>query len=158
MLKRENAYFENLEKIGKAYDAEKKASEEKKREIIDTFGYDSEEWEAWKKENSEKKYPIPAGACKAYRAWMQTIEREEDEVEMNDFLWDKEVEDFIEAFRKAGIESFIYTNQSTAVMENLHDFEKAGCRMEGLTKIKRSERRFGEDQETEILGVHFTVC
>ena len=38
---------------------------------------------------------------------------------MDDFLWEKEVTDFIETLRKAGIETFVYTNQSTAVMENL---------------------------------------
>ena len=76
---------------------------------------------------------------------------------MDDFLWDREVEDFTETLRKAGIGSFIYTNQSTAVMGNIHGFEAAGCRMEGLCKIERTERRFGENRTEEILGIRFSL-
>jgi len=47
---------------------------------------------------------------------------------MDDFLWEKEVADFIDALRKAGIDTFVYTNQSTAVMENLHPQRAVGCR------------------------------
>ena len=63
----------------------------------------------------------------------------------------------MEALRKAGFDSFIYTNQSTAVMENLHGFAKAGCIMTGLTTITRRERRFGEYRDEAILGIHFTL-
>ena len=102
-------------------------------------------------------YPITQGACKAYRAFLNTLDHNEDEIEMDDFLWEREVKDFVKALKEAGFKSFIYTNQSTAVMENLHDFVKAGCTMTGLTTIKRTERRFGEDREEEILGIHFTL-
>lgn len=157
MLNRNNAHFEKLEKIGTEYEEKRQALEGRKQEIIDIFGWDSEELKEWYKEKEQLTYPVPAGACKAYRAWRQTIEREEDEVEMNDFLWDREVEDFVECLRKAGIKTFVYTNQSTAVMENLHDFEKAGCRMQGLCRIERTERRFGAEQTEEIPGIRFTL-
>lgn len=157
MLNRNNAHFEELERIGAEYEEKKHALEERKQEIIDTYGWDSDELKAWYKEKGEMNYPIEAGACKAYRAWMHTIEREEDEVDMNDFLWDREVEDFVDTLRKAGIESFIYTNQSTAVMENIHGFTAAGCKMEGLCKIERTERRFGENRTEEILGIRFSL-
>lgn len=157
MLNRNNAHFEELERIVAEYEEREHALEERKQEIIDTYGWDSDELKAWYKEKGEMTYPVEDGACKAYRAWMHTIEREEDEVDMNDFLWDREVEDFVDTLRKAGIESFIYTNQSTSVMENLHGFAKAGCTMTGLTTITRRERRFGEYRDEEILGIHFTL-
>ena len=158
MLNRTNAHFEELDRIGREYDVKKKALEDRKQGIIDTYGWGSDELKAWFEEKNEMTYPIPSGACKAYRAWEHTVEREEDEVELDDLLWDREVADFVETFRKAGIETFIYTNQSTAVMENLHALEKEGCRMDGLCTIKRMERRFGENREETILGIHFTVC
>ena len=157
MLKKNNEHFEKLMKTAEAYEAKKTAHEEKKQEIIDTCGWDSEELKAWYEEKSEMTYPIPQGACKAYRAWKQTAEKEEDEVEMSDFLWDREVSDFLDALRQAGIESFIYTNQSTAVMENIHAFEAEGCRLEGLTTITRTERRFGDDREEQIPGIRFSL-
>ena len=43
MLKKENAYFENLYKIGQAFETIRKAHEEKKADLIEKYGYDSEE-------------------------------------------------------------------------------------------------------------------
>lgn len=157
MLNRKNTYFESLRKLGTQFDEKKTALKEKKLQIIETYGWDSDELKAWYEEDKSLTYPVPQGACKAYRAFQSTIEKEEDEVFMDDFLWDREVADFIEALRKAGIESFIYTNQSTAMMENLHGFEAEGCKMEGLAKITRTERRFGENREEQILGVRFSL-
>ena len=157
MLNRENEYFENMLKIGEEYEEKRAALEGKKLQILEEYGWDSEELKAWYEEKAEMTYPVPQGACKAYRAWKQTVEKEEDEVAMDDFLWDREVADFIDALRQAGMTSFIYTNQSTAMMENLHAFEAEGCRMEGLTKITRTERRFGADRDEEILGVRFSL-
>ena len=157
MLNRKNEYFENLRKIGEDYEKARKVHEEKKLEIIENCGWDSDELKAWYDVKANMEYPIPSGACKAYRAFQNTIEKGEDEIFMNDFLWDREVKDFIEALRAAGFTTFIYTNQSTAMMENLHGFEAEGCRMEGLCKIKRMERRFGENREEEILGVWFSL-
>ena len=157
MLNRNNAHFEELRRIGEDYEERRKELAERKQEIIDTYGWDSDELKAWYEEKGKMTYPIEAGACKAYRAWLHTIERGENEVDMNDFLWDREVEDFVDTFRKAGIKSFIYTNQSTAVMENIHGFEAACCKMEGLCKIERIERRFGEDKTEEIMGIRFSL-
>ena len=157
MMKTNNAYFENLRKIAEDWDKKKEVHKEKKAQILETYGWDSDELKAWYEEDKEMTYPISQGACKAYRAFTNTLERGEDEIEMNDFLWDREVKDFVTALKEAGFKSFIYTNQSSAVMENLHDFVKAGCTMIGLTTIKRMEHRFGEDKETEILGIHFTM-
>ena len=87
----------------------------------------------------------------------QSLSRKEDELEMDDFLWDKEVADFIEALRSAGIDTFVYTNQSTAVMENLHAFAAEGCTMTGLCTIIRHENRWGDEEPTEVMGIRFSV-
>lgn len=158
MLNKTNAHFEELLKIGRDYEEKKRALEDRKQGIIETYGWESDELKAWYDEKNKMVYPVAAGACKAYRAWSHTIEKEGEELELDDFLWDREVADFVDCLRDAGIKTFIYTNQSTAVMENLHAFEKEGCRMDGLCTIKRMERSFGEDREETILGIHFTVC
>ncbi|OLR55058.1 hypothetical protein BHK98_02630 [Hornefia porci] len=158
MLKKENAHFDNLMEIARVYDEAKKAHEAKKQEIIDTYSWDSEELKGWYAEKAYMTFPISQGACKAYRAFCESIEHENEELQMDDFLWESEVEDFVSCLKEAGIGTFVYTNQSTAVMENLHGFAAAGCKMDGLCTIKRWERRFGENREKEILGIHFTVC
>ena len=156
-MKKENAYFAELERIGYAFEEKRAAHEAKKQQIIDTYGWDSEELKAWYAEKEAMKFPVPEGACKAYRAWKESLARQEGELEMSDFLWDREVADFIEALRKAGITSMVYTNQSTAVMENLHAFAAQGCTMTGLCTITRRENRWGEEEPYEVQGIRFSI-
>ena len=157
MLNRDNAYFENLKRLGHEYEAARAERQARKQQIIDTLGWDSPELKAWYEEDAATKFPFEQGACKAYRAWASSISRKEDELEMDDFLWDKEVADFISTLRSAGIDTFVYTNQSTAVMENLHQFAAAGCKLEGLCTITRKETRWGEEEPYEVQGIRFSL-
>ena len=158
MLNERNTHFENLRRLGQEYEEKRKALEEEKADLIEKYGWDSDEVNAWYDVRNNMVYPVSQGACKAYRAWKNSLESGLDDVEMDDFLWDKEVGDFVETLRKAGIMSFIYTNQSTAMMDNIHDLEKEGCIMEGLCRREKTERGFGEERIIEVRGVHFTVC
>ena len=157
MMNTNNTYFENLKKIGHDWEAARTERRARKQQIIETYGWDSEELKAWYAEDEAAEFPFPQGACKAYRAWAQSLSRKEDELEMDDFLWEKDVKDFIEALRSAGIETFVYTNQSTAVMENLHQFATAGCTMQGLCTITRHENRWGDEEPTEVMGIRFSL-
>ena len=56
--------------------------------------------------DSTKPFPYTQGACKAYRAWAASVSRGNEEPELDDFLWEREVSDFIATLRAAGIESF----------------------------------------------------
>ncbi|MBQ9030150.1 MAG: hypothetical protein IJV41_02515 [Oscillospiraceae bacterium] len=152
-----NTYFAELDQIARAFDEKRRAHEAKKQQILDTYGWDSEELNAWYREKEEMAYPISEGACKAFRAFRMSEERNSSEFEMEDFLWEREVADFINALRQAGIKTFAYTNQSTAVMENIHAFVAVGCTMDGLCTVTRQERRWGEDETTEHIGIRFTV-
>ena len=157
MMNANNAYFENLKRIGHEWEAASVERKNRKQQIIDTLGWDSDELKAWYEEDAAAKFPFESGVSKAYRAWAQSLSRKEDELEMDDFLWDKEVADFIEALRSAGIETFVYTNQSTAVMENLHTFAAQGCTMMSLCTITRQETRWGDEEPTEVMGIRFRI-
>jgi len=152
-----NAYFENFKRIGREFEAARVERQARKQQIIDTLGWDSAELKAWYEEDAAAKFPYESGVCKAYRAWATSICRKETELEMDDFLWEKEVRDFLEALRSAGIETFVYTNQSTAVMENLHAFAAEGCTMLGLCTITRQETRWGEEEPNEVQGIRFRL-
>lgn len=156
-MNKNNTYFDELEKIGHDFEEKRSAHEAKKQQIIDTFGWDSDELKAWYAEKNAMIFPISSGASKAYRAWKNSIRRNQDEIEMDDFCWEREVEDFLNTLREAGIETFVYTNQSTAVMENLHQFAAQGCAMQGLCLITRRENRWGEEEPVEIMGIRLTL-
>ena len=157
MMNTNNSYFEEMKRIGYAWEEAQVERKNRKQQIIDTLGWDSDELKAWYEEDAAAKFPFESGVSKAYRAWAQSLSRKEDELEMDDFLWDKEVADFIEALRSAGIETFVYTNQSTAVMENLHAFAAHGCTMMGLCTITRQETRWGDEEPTEVMGIRFRI-
>ena len=46
-MKKENTYFDKLERIGREFTARQEAHKKLKQEIIDTYGWDSEELKAW---------------------------------------------------------------------------------------------------------------
>lgn len=152
-----NTYFLTLKRIGHDYEAVRIERQARKQQIIDTFGWDSAEIKAWYAEDKAAVFPISQGASKAYRAWASSIARQEDELEMDDFLWDKDVHEFVDALRQARIETFVYTNQSTAVMENLHAFAAESCTMIGLCTITRHETRWGDEEPNEVMGIRFRV-
>lgn len=154
-MKKENAYFAELDRIARDFEQRHEAHKKLKQQIIDTRGWDSEELKAWyAEEENNFQYPISQGACKAYRAWRYS---ETDEVIMDDFTWDRERHDFIDSLRKAGIETLVVTNQSTGLMEDLHGYAAEGCTMLGLCTITKKSRRFGEETEEQIMGIRFKL-
>ncbi len=152
-----NTYFEELAKVGEAWEKAKEERQARKEQIIEEFGWDSEELKAWYAEDEAAKFPYTQGEVKAYRAWAESNYRNQTEVEMSDFLWEKEVHGFIATLRKAGIETFVYTNQSTACMENLHDFAAEGCTLMGLCKVIRQETRWGDEEPYMVNGIRFST-
>ena len=157
MMNTTNTYFDNLYRIGCEYEAARAERQARKQQIIDTLGWDSAELKAWYEEDAAAQFPFSQGISKAFRAWKSSLSRSEDEIEMDDFLWEGEVHDFVEALREAGFSSFVYTNQSTAVMDNLHRFAAEGCRLEGLCTITRQENRWGEEEPYEVQGIRFSL-
>lgn len=150
-----NPYFEELRRVSKAHDDYIDSLEQEKIEIIEKYGYDSPEMMNWYDVMAAAKEakPYTDGARKAYWAWIKSVDNENEDVEMNDFLWDREVEDFVETLRAAGFDAFIYTNQSTSVMENVHAFEKYDCRLEGTATISRIEKYCGKLRTETIPGL-----
>lgn len=104
-----------------------------------------------------KPFPYTQGAFKAYRAWAASVSRGNEEPELDDFLWEREVSDFIATLRAAGIESFTITDRSTGLMENLHAFAAEGCTMEGLCMVGRIEPEWGHTQPEAVMGIRFKV-
>ena len=151
-----NTYFKSMYDTCCEWQKVQSAHEATKEETIQKFGWDSDEVKAWYAREKEIKaeFPYSNGEMKAYWAYDRT---ETEEFELNDFCWEREVSDFIGTLRKAGIQSFVYTNQSTAVMENLHQFAAAGCTMEGLCTITRQENRWGDEEPTKVMGIRFSL-
>jgi len=149
-----NAFFDEMYHIGREWSLKHREHEKLKEEIIATKGWDSEELEAWYAEEEQMKFPFSNGANKAYRAWKYS---QGDEVVMEDFTWERERHDFIDALRKAGMKTFVTTNQSTGLMEDIHGFIAEGCTMLGTCIITKKKDRWGEETEEQIQGIRFAL-
>lgn len=151
-----NEYFEKLMEIGCEFTKKQQAHESKKQDIINQYGWDSEELKAWYEEKDAIKWPYSTGVSKAVRAWLYGTEQD-GVLQMDDYLWENEVHDFVDTFRKAGIKEFNFTNSSTGLMENIHWLEAEGCKLQGTCIIEKKEDCFGENMVKKIMGLRFTV-
>ena len=153
----ENAYFAGIEKKRRAYENRRVEHQLKKVKIADTYGWESLEMKAWYEEEDAMESPIKDGENKACMAYKKSRIHSSSELELDDCIMGQDVEDFLEALRKAGIPEFAYTNQGSAAILNIHAFVEAGCTFEGLCKVTRREDGCGKEMTTEYPGVRFKV-
>ena len=148
-----NNYFRTMNDIGKGYEAARVARKAEKDALMKADDWDGvKAWNA--REEKEFPFPFSKGQMSAYRAWQNSTANESSIFEVNDLPWDNEAHDFITCLKEAGITEFAVTDQSTALMRVLHILaDEEGCKLEGLCKVTRSERRWGEDETTEHNGI-----
>lgn len=154
---KDNAFFNSMKDNLRRLEEEERARNELKEKIIKEHGWDSDELREWYEEEDKRVFPYTRGEMKAFWTWGHNIERDCTTFEMNDFLHkEAEVTDFLNTLRRAGISSFIYTNQSTAVMRNIHQFVHAGCTMNGIAELSR--KSLWSDEPDEIIpGIKFSL-
>ena len=136
--------LENYEQMCKDYEDIKNA---KKNELSD------DDFWAWFEENDKPEYPLTGGQSKALRLW---IWAETEELVFDDFVWEKEAHDFIDTLRKAGIKTFVTTDKSTALMENMHWFQQNGCTLMGLCKVEETDE-WNRKHYGNKMGVRFAI-
>ncbi len=76
---------------------------------------------------------------------------------MNDSLWEREVRDFSDTLKAAGVTTFVLTNQSTGLMEDIHNLEAQGWRLTGTCKLPVRENRYGRERTGIHLGLRFEM-
>ena len=148
-----NTYFKAMRQTDIEYGKARKVREEEKKAILERSDWDA--LDAWHEREAGFKYPFTAGQEKAYCAWENCIRNESSTFEVQDLPWDKDIHDFVEALRAAGIAEFAVTDQSTALMRCLHLLADEGCTMQGLCKDSRSEARWGGEGTSEYPGILF---
>ena len=150
-------YFDEMTANCIAWENAKKERDERREQIFQTYGWNSPEMEAWKAEDQAAVRPYSDGAMKAYWVFKQALDNENGEFEMNDSLWDRERQDFVETLRKLGITEFTVTNHSSGLMDDIYGYTELGCTMAGLHTItKKFPEWRGEGYET-VKGILFKV-
>ena len=160
-----NTFFEAMKAQAEAFAKEKAARETVKKALIARYWDASREEEeeidveikAWYEEEKKHPYPFSDGACKAYRAYATSQNNQASAFEVSDLPWEKDYDDFVGTLRAAGIQTFVVTDQSTALMDGIHELTSRGCKLIGPVAITRKEDFFGSFQEKEHRGLEFQV-
>lgn len=92
----------------------------------------------------EKDINFAKGRLEAYWTWWYSRDREE--IIEDGHLWCRDIPEFVDTMRQAGVESFITTNCSTDLMESLHSFAAHGCTIGELCIVK-AKNEFDSDKQ-----------
>lgn len=83
-----------------------------------------------------------------YWAYESSKEAGNDTIDFSKVIWDYDIEPIVKACRAYGIDHITISSPFSGLIETLAEFEKQGCKMDGLTKVKTSHTdwRTGEKQ------------
>ena len=81
------------------------------------------------------------------RGYSESLNRNLDELNFEMIIWFEKIPDIVQNLRELGVASFTISDQSTALMSELHEFIKAGCRLVGCTEIRISAYPDSETKE-----------
>ena len=106
-------------------------------------------------EQASNESTLTDGRHRAYIAWFKSIRNQSSTFEVDDLPWPRDIHDFVETLRAAGVAEFAVTDRSTGLMEGLHKLVAEGCTMQGLCTVTRSEFRWGGNGTEEYQGILF---
>ncbi len=79
---------------------------------------------------------LPKGeSANAFRAYEYCFDRNLDCPDLDDIVWDNEVESTVNTFKKYGIKEFTFSCTASGAIETAMLFVKAGCTLEGIRDI-----------------------
>ncbi len=80
---------------------------------------------------------LHGGKFKALTAYRITKEDGFEKFLMDDSLWDREIKDFTDMLKEAGITEFCYSNKSTLLMDNIVGFDREGYKLDRYVQLKK---------------------
>ena len=94
---------------------------------------------------------------KVYRLYESAAERGNEYIDLNDVIWDKDVEALIVSLRENGMEHFTFSATWSSTVETSWLFLKNGCTLEGMVEINGQSKAFGSEEYEKIPAYLFAV-
>lgn len=88
--------------------------------------------------------------------WAYRTSKEEsgnDLIDFNEVIWDYDIQPIVEECRALGIEKFTISSTFSSLIPTLAEFEKQGCKMEGLTQVKSRHTDWQTGKRAEIPAI-----
>lgn len=153
-----NAYFESMYKTVCSYQEKKEAVRKQRSALYEEEKYD-EGTALVKAFEEETPFPYSDGAMKAYWAYQNLNYRGSDCFEVEDLPWEKDMKDFAETLKDAGINTIVVTDQSTGLMDGIYGLIANGWKMGALKIVTRKDdHHFGTDEPETKKGIEFTIA
>lgn len=87
-----------------------------------------------------------------YFAYQKSKEIGHDLLDFADLIWSDDVAKIVTTLKKNNVQEFTISYNSSCLIDRLADFEKLGCKINGLTKIKTTLKNLdGSIQEANAL-------
>ena len=78
-------------------------------------------------------------------------------IDINDIIYDSEVETLVACMKELGIEAFTFSSTWSSAVETAWLFQKAGCTLAGLIEINSQYKTFGTDEYEKAHGYLFKI-
>ena len=96
-------------------------------------------------------------ACRVWREYEVSRDSGNTYLDINDVVWDKDVESMISCMREHGIEKFTFSSSWSSAVETAWLFQKAGCKLEGLVEINSQHKAIMSDEYEKAHGYLFSI-
>lgn len=70
-----------------------------------------------------------------FNAYYYSKEAGNELIDFNEIIWDKDIEAIVKTCKENGITEFTISSNMTSLIETLAEFEKHGCKMNGITRV-----------------------
>ena len=86
-------------------------------------------------------------ACKVWRAYRNSRDNENEILDFNDIIWDRDVEALTACMKENGIKAFTYSCRATDAVETLWLFKEAGCTIGDMVEVNLRKDFYGKGYE-----------
>ena len=86
-------------------------------------------------------------AWKIWRAYEKSRDNENEILDFDDIIWDRDVEALTACMRENGIKAFTYSCRATDAIETLWLFKQAGCSIGEMVEINLRKDLWGKGYE-----------
>lgn len=88
-----------------------------------------------------------------YWAYRIALETGNDLIDLNDVVWDEDIEAIINHCKEFSINKITMSSNFSGAIQTLGLFEDKGCKIIGLKKVKSQHTKFGSDEHEIINAV-----
>lgn len=99
---------------------------------------------------------LGGAAPRIWREYEKARENGNELLDINDVVWDKDVDPLVSGLREFGIEQFTFSSGWSSAVDTAWLFQKNGCKLIGLVEIN-GNMDFLKDEHEKLHGYLFSV-